>query len=86
MFRLLGELSSYLDSFGSAMTYSREDYASPSGINMPELLEIQRLLLSQPEPADEQQQRTRLAAIVEKVQSGRAREGLPLVAQSSRII
>jgi hypothetical protein len=84
--RLLDELSGYLASLGGVMTYSRENYASPSGINMPELLQIQGLLLSQPESDDEQRRRTELAAVVEEVQSGRARQGLPLVAQSSRII
>lgn len=84
--RLLGELSSYLNSLGGAMNYSRENYVSPSGINMPELLDIQELLLLQPESADEQRRRIELAAVVEKVQGGRARQGLQLVAQSSRII
>jgi hypothetical protein len=84
--RLLGELSNYLASLGSAMTYSRENYASPSGINMPELLQIQGLLISHPEGIDDQQRRTELAQVVEEVQSRRLREGLPLVAQSARII
>ena len=41
--------------------YSRENYASPSGINMPELLRIRGLLLSQPESTDDQRRRTELA-------------------------
>jgi hypothetical protein len=56
--RLLGELSGYLASLGGALTYSRENYASPSGINMPELLRIRGLLLSQSESTDDQRQRT----------------------------
>jgi hypothetical protein len=84
--RLLGELSGYLASLGSAMTYSREDYASPSGINMPELLRIQGLLLPGAESTDAQRQRAELAELVEQVQSSRVRCGLPLVAQSERII
>jgi hypothetical protein len=59
--RLLGELSGYLASLGGAMTYSRENYASPSGINMPELLRIRGLLLSQPESTGDQRRRTELA-------------------------
>jgi hypothetical protein len=84
--RLLGELADYLKSLGGAMAYDRENYASPSGINMPELLRIQELLLSQPGPADDQHQQTTLAGLVEEIQSRRVRQGLPLVSESSRII
>ena len=68
------------------MAYTREDYASPSGINMPELLRIQQLLLSQSGSTDDQRHQTTLAELVEEIQSRRVRQGLPLVAESSRII
>ena len=43
------------------MTYGREIYASPSGINIPELLRIRGLLLSQSKSTDYQRRRTELA-------------------------
>jgi hypothetical protein len=43
------------------MTYGRENYASPSGINIPELLRIRGLLLSQSKSTDDQRRRTELA-------------------------
>jgi hypothetical protein len=84
--RLLGELSNYLGSLGGTMAYTRENYASASGINMPELLRIQQLLLSQSGSTDDQRDQTTLADLVEEIQSRRVRQGLPLVAESSRII
>lgn len=84
--QLLRELTGYLASLGGTMTYSREDYTSPSGINMPELLEIQRLLLSEPGSAEDHRGQTEVAEAVEEVQNRRLRQGFPLVAQSSRII
>ena len=84
--RLLSELSGYLDSLGGAMTYSQENYASPSGINMPELIRIQELLLSAPGSAEDQPLRKELAEVVREVQNRRLRQGLQLVAESSRII
>ena len=41
---LLDKLSQYLASLGSSMTYDRENYAGPSGIDMPVLLDLERLL------------------------------------------
>ena len=83
--RLLSELSNYLASLNGQMNYSRKIYAGPSGMNMSELLDIQELL-SQPESADDQPLRTKLAKVVKEVQSRRIRPGLPHVAQSSRVI
>ncbi|MBA2592596.1 MAG: hypothetical protein H0U97_10235 [Gammaproteobacteria bacterium] len=84
--RLLGELSGYLASLGSSMSYSRENYASPSGINMPELMQIQALLLPKQAADGADEQRTEVARIAEASQRSRVRRGFPLVAQAARII
>jgi hypothetical protein len=84
--RLLNELCAYLASLKGAMAYSKDNYAGPSGVNIPELLRIQELLLSQPESADDQRRQMKIAEVVEEAQSRRLRQGFPLVAQSSRII
>ena len=84
--RLLGELSGYLDSLGNSMGYSRENYTSQSGINMPELLQIQALLLPTQAADGADQQRTEVARIAEESQRNRVRRGFPLVAEATRII
>ncbi len=43
------------------MTYGREIYASPSGIDMPEVQRVRGLLLSQPQSTGDQRRRTELA-------------------------
>jgi hypothetical protein len=83
---LLNNLVGYLAALASAMTDSRENYASPSGINMPELLQVQRLLAVHPESIDAEQKRQELVKLAEQVQNRRVRRGLPLVAQSARTI
>jgi hypothetical protein len=75
---LLDSLFNYLRSLGSAMSYSRENYAGPSGINMPELIELQNLLSAPDRAAD-------AIALVDKVQAQRQRGGLALVAQTARL-
>jgi hypothetical protein len=76
---LLDSLYAYLQSLDGAMSYSRENYAGPSGINMPELIELQNLLVTPSEAAD-------MIKLVETVQAQRQRSGFALVAQTSRLI
>jgi hypothetical protein len=72
-----------MDSLGSVMSSSRENYISPSGINVPELLDIQTLLLSPPGSTDESRQRiTELAETTQR----RVKSGFPLVAQGTGLI
>lgn len=92
VFKLLGQLSMYLASLGSTMDsdkVDKENFAGPSGLNLPELLRIQELLellVSQPESAEAEPQRTELIDLVEQAQSSRVREGFAIVADSTRII
>jgi len=84
--RLLGELTVYLSELRGAMSYSPENYTGVSGINVPELLQIQETLSPREDPAEEQRRRKELAELVEQVQRSRVRHGLFLVTKASRTI
>jgi hypothetical protein len=75
----LDDLFRYLRSLSGAMGYTRENYAGSSGINMPELIAIQRLL----ESTD-----TAWAVVeaVEALQGRRRKEGLALVADATKLM
>lgn len=81
---LLDTLVGYLSSLGNAMNYSVENYFGPSGINMPELLQIRQLL--RPVTGDDRHHSNKIAEIVDLVQRSRVREGFRLTAEATRII
>jgi hypothetical protein len=82
----MDQLCSYLAALGGAMHYDRHNYAGPSGINVPELLQIQERLLSAPESTDEKQHRAQIVRLVAEVQGRRVKGGFPLVGQATRLI
>jgi hypothetical protein len=93
--RLLGELSSYMTSLGGVigglhrngkltMGYSCENYAGRSGINMPELLKIEELLLDKKKPVRKRQEA--IVSIASTCQQNRVKRGLDLTAKGTRII
>jgi hypothetical protein len=72
---LLDELTQYLANLGSSMTYSRENYASPSGIDMPILLYLEQLLIAGGDARDDEIRQQVIWTVDEHLKS-RQRKGL----------
>ena len=68
------------------MEYNKQNYAGPSGVNMEELLEIQRLLTGEAATPGQPLPQAAILALVLHAQETRRRSGLPLVASASRMI
>ncbi len=77
---VLGNLGGHLRSLSSAMTLDRRNYAGPSGIDAPVLMELHDTLENK-NKLSEDEQRVQVRALAAAGQAERQRHGLALAAQ-----
>jgi hypothetical protein len=82
---LLGQLRGYLNDLAGSMAYSRENYAGPSGIDMPVLLELERLLKGG-EESDPDKTGQIIIGVIDEHQRTRRRKGLQHATAASAVI
>lgn len=79
LLELLAQLRGYLRSLSDVTKFSGDNFIGPSGINLPELLLLQRALTSDPDAPDD------VIRIAEDCQIRRRRDGIALVGDITRM-
>jgi hypothetical protein len=82
---LLGKLTDYLRRLGESMGYSRENYAGPSGINMPFLLALENDLAIE-DAAEEAKIKKKIIRTVDEQLESRERKGMQYATAAGGLI
>jgi hypothetical protein len=86
LLELFGSLSDYTKSLSQTMALDRVNYASPSGINVEELLTLEKYLDdSQVVGMDDESRKQNIRELVETAQDKRQKRGFPLAADVIRV-
>jgi len=83
--KLLDSLLSYLNSLSNIWNYDESNFIGPSGVNLNELLDIQKLILNSDEEIDEKT-RKKIIDVVNQAQQKRVRKGLMIAAKANKSI
>ncbi|MGC1294700.1 MAG: hypothetical protein WA869_06645 [Alloacidobacterium sp.] len=87
LLRLFGALSDYLKSLSATMTLDRVNYVGPSGINIQELLDLEKYLDDSHFGAkDIKMRKEEIRKLAAAAQETRLRRGLPLAAETRKVI